>query len=147
MSIFDELASDAAVEFHEGRMLPLEAYRSDEVLAAEREAIFASAWTCVARVADLPRPGDHLTAEVPSGDPGADREAHRSIIVVRDAGGPPGGARQRVRPPWRPAARGLWQRGTHHLPVPRVGVPARRHADRRALHGGARCDQRAAAPL
>jgi choline monooxygenase len=87
MSIFDELAAHAALEFHEGRMLPLEAYRSDEVLAAEREAIFASAWTCVARAADLPRPGDHLTAEVPSGDPAADREAHRSIIVVRDEEG------------------------------------------------------------
>lgn len=87
MSIFDELAAHAALEFHEGRMLPLEAYRSDEVLAAEREAIFASAWTCVARAADLPRPGDHLTAEVPSGDPAADREAHRSIIVVRDEDG------------------------------------------------------------
>lgn len=68
-------------------MLPLDVYRSDEVLAAEREAIFASAWTCVARAADLPRPGDHLTAEAPSGDPAADREAHRSIIVVRDEEG------------------------------------------------------------
>jgi phenylpropionate dioxygenase-like ring-hydroxylating dioxygenase large terminal subunit len=82
MSVFDELAAHAGLEFSHGRMLPLEAYRSDTVLAAEREAIFAGAWTCVGRSADLASPGDHLTAEVPSGA-GGTAEGHRSIIVVR----------------------------------------------------------------
>jgi choline monooxygenase len=93
MSIFDELAAHAALDFADGRMLPLEAYRSDDVLAAERAAVFASAWTCVGRTADLIRPGDHLTAEVPAGVDAADAsgaasgDGHRSIIVLRDDGG------------------------------------------------------------
>jgi phenylpropionate dioxygenase-like ring-hydroxylating dioxygenase large terminal subunit len=87
MSIFDELAAHAELDFAHGRMLPLEVYRSAEVLAAEREAIFASGWTCVGRTADLGAPGDHLVAEVPSGDPAAPVDGHRSIIVLRDEHG------------------------------------------------------------
>ena len=85
MSIFDELRAHAALDFQDGRMLPLEAYRSDEVLAAERKAVFDNAWICVGRTADLPRTGDYLTAEVPLGssDAGAG-DGHRSIIVLRD---------------------------------------------------------------
>lgn len=88
MSIFDELRAHAALDFQSGRMLPLEAYRSDEVLAAERTAVFANAWICVGRTADLPHAGDYLTAELPIGsiDAGAS-DGHRSIIVLRDDAG------------------------------------------------------------
>ncbi len=88
MSIFDELRAHAALDFQSGRMLPLEAYRSEEVLAAERTAVFANAWICVGRTADLPHTGDYLTAELPIGsiDAGAG-DGHRSIIVLRDDAG------------------------------------------------------------
>lgn len=79
MSIFDELAEHAGLGFEDARMLPLATYTSPDVLAAERSAVFADAWTCVGRAADIPNPGDHLTAELPA--------QHRSIIVVRDATG------------------------------------------------------------
>ena len=67
MSIFDELRAHAALDFQSGRVLPLEAYRSEEVLAAERTAVFANAWICVGRTADLPRAGDedHLSGQIP----------------------------------------------------------------------------------
>jgi choline monooxygenase len=96
VSIFDELAEHAALPFKGGRMMPLEVYRSAEVLAAERQAIFAREWTCVGRTADVPHRGDYLTAEIPvaSADVVAtefaqDRSAavHRSIIVIRGEGG------------------------------------------------------------
>jgi choline monooxygenase len=97
MSVFDELSEHADLPFANGRMLPLEAYRSAEVLAVERSAVFADAWVCVGRTADLAREGDFLTAELPAGAvTGGDRIAadsdgggsgHRPIIVVRDARG------------------------------------------------------------
>jgi choline monooxygenase len=88
MSIFRELADHAALQFQSARMLPLETYRSEEVLAAERERIFASGWICVGRTADVPNMGDYLTAELPLAR--ADTQAtseetagHRSVIVLR----------------------------------------------------------------
>jgi choline monooxygenase len=96
MSVFDELAEHAALPFEGGRMLPLEVYRSAEVLAAERQAIFAHEWTCVGRTADVPKRGDYLTADIPVGsDDGApstigeatSTAGHRSIIVIRGDGG------------------------------------------------------------
>lgn len=83
MSIFDELAAHAELEFPQARMLPLAAYTSPDVLAAERTAVFADAWVCVGRTADLPNPGDFLTAELPAGGGAGDR----SIVVVRDGNG------------------------------------------------------------
>ena len=35
------------------QMLPAEAYTSEEVLAWERRHLYAGAWTCLGRVADL----------------------------------------------------------------------------------------------
>jgi len=85
MSIFDELRSHAQLEFSHGRMLALEVYSSEHVLAAERTAIFASAWVCVGRTADIPRTGDYLTAELPADAvAAATGDGHRSIIVLRD---------------------------------------------------------------
>jgi phenylpropionate dioxygenase-like ring-hydroxylating dioxygenase large terminal subunit len=88
MSIFDELRAHADLDFAHGRMLPLEVYTSEEVLAAERSAVFGDAWVCVGRTADLSHAGDYLTAELPAG-PGAARsgDGHRPIIVVRDDAG------------------------------------------------------------
>jgi choline monooxygenase len=82
-SVFVELARHARLDGDDARMLPLAAYTATEVLAAERERIFASAWTCVGRTADLPHAGDYLTAELPGG-PGVPPDGHRSIIVLRD---------------------------------------------------------------
>ena len=80
MSIFDELKAHGALPFARARMLPLEAYRSDDVLRRELEILFGRGWQCVGRTADLADPGDHLTAELPvAGPPGATR----SVIVLR----------------------------------------------------------------
>jgi phenylpropionate dioxygenase-like ring-hydroxylating dioxygenase large terminal subunit len=49
----------------DARMLPLEVYRSAEVLELEHERILAPAWHCVGRSADIPTPGDHLVADIP----------------------------------------------------------------------------------
>ena len=63
-------------------MLPSAAYTSPAVLAEEHRRIFAREWMCVGRTADLPRVGDYLTAEIPTGATDA-LGRHRSIIVVR----------------------------------------------------------------
>jgi choline monooxygenase len=87
MSIFRELADHAALPFESARMLPLETYRSEDVLTAERERIFASGWICVGRTVDLPNKGDYLTAELPlvrntlTTD---DTAGHRSEIAAFD---------------------------------------------------------------
>ena len=84
MSIFDELAAHAALDADHARMLPLAAYTSVDVLDAERRRVFGDAWVCVGRTADVPRPGDFLTAELPAALTGA---GDRSIIVLRDESG------------------------------------------------------------
>lgn len=61
-------------------MLPLEVYRSDDVLALEHERVLDHAWHCVARTADLPHPGDHLVGQVPSS---ASTSGLREVLVVR----------------------------------------------------------------
>jgi phenylpropionate dioxygenase-like ring-hydroxylating dioxygenase large terminal subunit len=69
MSLSDSLRAElrraAKAPFHEARMLPLEVYRSPEVLAAELQLVLADAWHCVARTADLPNVGDHVVVELP----------------------------------------------------------------------------------
>ncbi len=82
MSVFDELAEHARLPFESGRMLPIAAYRSGDVLAMERRELFGHEWTCVGRTADVPNRGDYLTAEIPS-DGDGDGAEHRSIIVLR----------------------------------------------------------------
>ncbi|MGH7742563.1 MAG: aromatic ring-hydroxylating oxygenase subunit alpha [Candidatus Eiseniibacteriota bacterium] len=57
--------------------LPREFYTSEDVLAEERERVFAAGWNCVGRTSRLAKPGDYFLAEV----------AGESIIVVRDSGG------------------------------------------------------------
>ena len=91
MSIFEDLAEHAALPFERGRMLPLEVYRSVEILSSERQNIFATGWVCVGRTADAPNKGDYFTAELPSIETApAGTEAsdgHRSVIVMRGDSG------------------------------------------------------------
>ena len=78
MSIFDELADGRDKPFEQGRMLPLEAYRSDDLLQSELTELFGNDWLCVGRTAQLAQAGDYLTAELPTPSGG-----HRSVIVLR----------------------------------------------------------------
>jgi Rieske 2Fe-2S family protein len=64
--------------FRQGaRTLPRELYTRPEVLADERERIFARLWNCVGRASAIARPGDYIVREI----------AGESIIIVRDRGG------------------------------------------------------------
>lgn len=78
-TIFDKFAAHADLPFEHARMLPLEAYRSPDVLAAEIEHLFGADWLCVARTADVPNVGDYITAEVPSAT------GQRSLIIICSA--------------------------------------------------------------
>lgn len=78
MSIWDDLADHAGRPFEAGRMLPLDAYQADEVLAAEHARLFSSEWICVARTIELAEVGDYVVGEIPSATGGA-----REVVVVR----------------------------------------------------------------
>ena len=78
MDIFDALAEHAALSFDDARMLPVEAYTSEQVLAREIDRLFGRGWLCAGRTADIPNAGDYLTTELPT--PG---ESARSVLVVR----------------------------------------------------------------
>ncbi|MEM7326592.1 MAG: aromatic ring-hydroxylating dioxygenase subunit alpha, partial [Actinomycetota bacterium] len=80
-----ELGDHASLPFDQARMLPLEVYRSPEVLAAELDNIFGADWLCVGRTADVAEPGDWFSASLPNrsaGDDG-DTSTGRSVLVVR----------------------------------------------------------------
>ena len=79
--LLEQLAAHARLSFAEARMLPLEAYRSDELLAAELAELFGTDWLCVARTADVPNSGDYVTGEISTLD------GQRSLIVIRSAVG------------------------------------------------------------
>jgi phenylpropionate dioxygenase-like ring-hydroxylating dioxygenase large terminal subunit len=57
--------------------LPAELYTSPDVLAFEREALFARQWLCVGRLERIPNPGDWFTTIV----------CDEPIVVVRDKHG------------------------------------------------------------
>ncbi len=78
-SIFGQLGRHATLPFANARMLPLEAYRSTEMLNAEIADLFGNDWLCVARTADVPQAGDYITAEIPTST------GQRSLIVIRSA--------------------------------------------------------------
>lgn len=82
MSIFDELGARAGDSLEQARMLPLEAYRSEELLQAELTELFGNDWLCVGRTADIANTGDYLTAELPTALGG-----NRSVIVLRSDDG------------------------------------------------------------
>ena len=84
-SIFEQLAEHATLPVERARMLPLEAYRSPAVLAAEIDTLFGRAWLCVGRAADLANAGDFIVTEIPVS---AEREAAtRSLVVLRSDDG------------------------------------------------------------
>jgi glycine betaine catabolism A len=60
-----------------GRMLPREAYTSDEVLAWEREHLFARSWVCAGRASLVPEVGSRIAVDV-AGEP---------VLLVRDESG------------------------------------------------------------
>jgi glycine betaine catabolism A len=67
-----------AASFRQGaRTLPRACYTSEEIFAAEKDAIFGRLWSCVGRSSRLAQPGDYIVATV----------ADESIIVVRGRDG------------------------------------------------------------
>jgi phenylpropionate dioxygenase-like ring-hydroxylating dioxygenase large terminal subunit len=77
--IAGRFAEHAALEFHEGRVLPVVAYSDPRVLAAERATIFADGWVAVAHVGQLSERGSYVVVDVPS----TTVDGQRSVIVVR----------------------------------------------------------------
>jgi Rieske 2Fe-2S family protein len=59
-----------------GRMLPREAYTSEEVLAWEREHLFSRSWVCAGRSESIPDIGSRLAVDV----------AGAAVLLVRDEG-------------------------------------------------------------
>lgn len=57
--------------------LPPEIYTSPDILAFEREAIFAKEWLCVGRAEQIPNPGDWFTVTI----------CDEPIVVARDKAG------------------------------------------------------------
>ena len=67
-----------ATTYRQGSLtLEREQYVSPDVLAGERERIFATEWNCVGRAATLGEPGSFITRSI-AGD---------SIVILRDRGG------------------------------------------------------------
>ena len=67
-----------AASFRQGaRTLPREYYTSEDIFAAEKDAIFGRLWSCVGRSSRLAQAGDYIVAAV----------ADESIIVVRGRDG------------------------------------------------------------
>ena len=61
----------AATNFTRGiglhtKPVPLEPYRSASFFAAERDRVFARAWLMLARVEELPAPGDYVVKSIPT---------------------------------------------------------------------------------
>ena len=97
------------------RTLPGAWYSDAEHHQRELAAVFARSWVGVGSADDVAVPGSYL----------ATHAGRTPVLVVRDR---EGDARfpQRVPPP-RVATRGrMWERVGALLPLPRLGVPARR---------------------
>ena len=75
MAPVDRIGLEAVLEAGtSGRMLPREAYLSDDVLAWEREHIFARSWVCVGRSSLVSEPGARHAVDA-AGEP---------VMLVRD---------------------------------------------------------------
>ena len=71
-------ALDASiVDVAHAQTLPPELYTSSDVLAFEREAIYAKEWICAGRVERIPNPGDWFTVDI----------VDEPVIVCRDKQG------------------------------------------------------------
>lgn len=74
--LLDSLTASTA-DVSSAATLPPVLYTSEEVLAFEREALFAKEWLCVGRAERIPKPGDWFTVTI-TGEP---------LIVLRDKEG------------------------------------------------------------
>ena len=102
-----------------GCMLPAAAYLDDAVLAWERTHLFAGAWVCAGRAADLSEVGTRRAVTV--GDD--------AVLLVRGDDGRTPRLLQRLPAP-RPRAGALRSDGRRPLdplPVPRLALRTRRH--------------------
>lgn len=81
--LLERLRVHLALPRGHGRLLPREVYTDPDVHLVERERIFATAWQCVARDAEIARPGEHVVRAIAS--PQGGREL--SVVVVRDEQG------------------------------------------------------------
>ena len=72
-----ESLTASTADVAEAATLPPVLYTSEEVLAFEREALFAKEWLCVGRSERIPNPGDWFTVTI-TGEP---------LIVLRDKEG------------------------------------------------------------
>lgn len=76
-TLLDTLRDQAALPPEQARSLPPQLYWREDVWAHEVERIFRRDWLCVARVDQLPEPGDWLAAEI-AGEP---------LVITRDRAG------------------------------------------------------------
>jgi choline monooxygenase len=81
-SLRGALSAAATASFEDARMLPLEMYRSPDVLHAEHERVLAGAWHCLGRTKDIPNAGDHFVGELPHHHSDG-TDGHRGVLVVR----------------------------------------------------------------
>ena len=72
-ALFDELAA-SVLDVSAASTLPAELYTSPDVLAFERDVLYAKEWLCVGRVERIPEPGDWFTVTI----------CDEPIIVARD---------------------------------------------------------------
>ena len=106
-----------------GTALARRLYVDPSLLEVEQELIFERTWQLAGHVCTLPRPGSYITAHAGT----------QPVLVVRDEDGGLRGLPQRLPPPrLAPAERLGPVQGGDPLPVPRLDLPPRRHADRRA---------------
>ena len=64
-TLTDEEISRIRAPLEQSWTLPPAAYTDPAFWVREQEAIFARDWLCVARVDQIPNPGDYLSADLP----------------------------------------------------------------------------------
>ena len=98
-------------------------YLDPELIEVEQERIFERTWQLIGHVSELPRPGSYTTGFAGS----------QPVLVVRDERERATRVPQRVPSPRLvPAERVGPVQGSDPLPLPRLDLQVRRHADRRA---------------
>ncbi len=110
--------------------IPASIYSDPAIFALERERLFPRTWQFLAHESEIPDPGDYVVRRI----------VDDSFIVSRDSGWRDPRAAQRVPPQGHAGLpRRDRQRVAFPVPVPRVDVPQRRPARRRAVpRGGVR---------
>lgn len=97
-SLLSGLADVARTPLAEAFTIPPAIYSSEEILALERERIFATDWQCPGLAADIPKPGDYITFTINDQPFFSIRQRdgsirsfsnvclHRMMSLVRDSG-------------------------------------------------------------